>query len=97
MSARAAGIPKPAHFNPPVPALIPLSEALSMMGIALCCVWAAYTTLELPQAMAPAEASLEVAVHAVEPPEATVLTSAPCVVVAPSNSCPARQSRSKEP
>ncbi len=25
MSARAAGIPKPARFNPPVPALIPLS------------------------------------------------------------------------
>ncbi len=73
MSAHAAGIPKPAHFNPPVPALIPLSEALPMMGIALCCVWAAYTTSELPQAMAPAAASPEVAAHAAEPPEAAVL------------------------
>ncbi len=35
VSARAAGIPKPAHCTPPVPALIPLSEALPMMGIAL--------------------------------------------------------------
>ncbi len=75
MSARAAGIPKPAHFNPPVPALIPLSVALPMMGIALCCVWAAYTTTEL----------IEVAAHAAELPEAAVLTSAPCTVVAPSN------------
>ncbi len=31
----AAGIPRPTQFNPPVPALIPLSEALPMMGIAL--------------------------------------------------------------
>ncbi len=45
-----------------------------MMGIALCCVWAAYTT-EL----------IEVAAHAAELPEAAVLTSAPCTVVAPSN------------
>ncbi len=85
VSARAAGIPKPAHFSPPVPALIPLSEALPMMGIALCCVWAAYTTSELPQVMAPAAASPEVAAHAAEPPEAAVLASAPCIVVAPSN------------
>ncbi len=85
VSARAAGIPKPAHFNPPVPALIPLSEALPMMGIAFCCVWAAYTTSELPQVMAPAAASPEVAAHAAEPPEAAVLASAPCMVVAPSN------------
>ncbi len=56
-----------------------------MMGIALCCVWAAYTTSELPQAMAPAAASPELAAHATEPPEAPVLTSAPCMVVAPSN------------
>ncbi len=43
VSAHAAGIPKSAHFNPQVPVLIPLSEALPMIGIALCCVWAAYT------------------------------------------------------
>ncbi len=85
MSACAAGIPKPAHFNPPVPALIPLSEALPMMGIALCCVWAAYTTSELPQVMAPAAVSPEVAAHAAKPPKAAVLASAPCMVVAPSN------------
>ncbi len=85
MSARAAGIPKSTHFSPPVPELIPLSEALPMMGIALCCVWAAYTTSELPQVMAPAAASPEVAAHAAEPPEAAVLASAPCMVVAPSN------------
>ncbi len=35
VSARAAGIPKFPHVNPPVPELIPLSEALPMIGIAL--------------------------------------------------------------
>ncbi len=85
VSARAAGIPKSTHFSPPVPELIPLSEALPMMGIALCCVWAGYTTSELPQVMAPAAASPEVAAHAAEPPEAAVLASAPCIVVVPSN------------
>ncbi len=85
MSARAAGIPKSTHFSPPVSELIPLSEALPMMGIALCCVWAAYTTSELPQVMAPAAASPEVAAHAAEPPEVAVLASAPYIVVAPSN------------
>ncbi len=64
-------------LNHPVPALIPLSEALPMMGIALCCIWAAYTTTELPQAMAPTAASPEVAAHAAEPSEAAVLASAP--------------------
>ncbi|XDV14290.1 hypothetical protein PO909_002462 [Leuciscus waleckii] len=52
-----------------------LSEALPMMGIALCCVWAAYTTSELPQ----------VAADAAEPLEAAVLASALCMVVTPSN------------
>ncbi len=85
VSARAGGIPKSTNFSPPVPELIPLSEALPMMGIALCCVWAAYTTSELPQVMAPAAASPEVAAHAAEPPEAAVLASAPCMVLAPSN------------
>ncbi len=85
VSARTAGIPKPTHFNPPVPELIPLSEALAMVGIALCCVWAVYTTTELPQAMAPAAAYPEVVAHAAEPLEAAVLASAPCMVVATSN------------
>ncbi len=49
VSARAAGIPKSTHVNPPVPELIPLSEVLPMIGIALCCIWAAYTTTELPE------------------------------------------------
>ncbi len=84
VSARAAGIPKSAHFNPRVPALIPLSEALPMMGIALCCVWAAYATSRLPQAMAPAAASSKVVALTAEPPEAAVLASAPFMVVAPS-------------
>ncbi len=41
--------------------------------------------------MAPAEASPEVAVHAAEPSEAAVLASAPFMVVASSNACPARR------
>ncbi len=49
VSARAAGIPKSTHVNPPVPELIPLSEVLPMIGIALCYIWAAYTTTELPE------------------------------------------------
>ncbi len=85
VSARAAGIPEPTHFSPPVPELIPLPVVLPTMGIALWCIWAAYTTSELPQVMAPAAASPEVAAHAAEPPEAAVLASAPCMVVAPSN------------
>ncbi len=90
VSAHAAGIPRATHFNPSVLELFPLSEALPMTRIALCCVWAAYTTSELPQAMAPAAASPELAAHAAEPSEASVLASAPCMVVAPRNSCLAR-------
>ncbi len=89
MSARAAGIPKPTHSSPSVPELISLSEALPMMGIALCCVWAAYTTTELLEVAKSTVMSPEVGAHAAEPPEAAVLTSAPYMVVAPSNSCPA--------
>ncbi len=89
VSARAAGIPKPAHFNSSIPVLIPLSEALPMMGIALCCVWAAYTTTELLEVAKSTVMSPEVAAYAAEPPEAAVLASAPCMVVAPSNECPA--------
>ncbi len=90
VSARAAGIPKSTHSNPYVPELISLPEALPMMGIALCCVWAAYTTTELLKVAKSTVMSPEVAAHAAEPPEAAVLTSAPCIVVAPSNSYPAR-------
>ncbi len=89
VSARAAGIPKPAHFNSSVPVLIPLSEALPMMGITLCCVWAAYTTTELLEVAKSTVMSPKVAAYAAEPPEAAVLASAPCMVVAPSNECPA--------
>ncbi len=67
VSACTAGIPKPTHFNPSVPELIPLSEALPMMGIALCCVWAAYTTTELPVVATSTVMSPEVAADAAEP------------------------------
>ncbi len=89
VSARAAGIPKSTHSNPYVPELISLPEALPMMGIALCCVWAAYSTTELLEVAKSTVMSPEVAAHAAEPPEAAVLASAPCMVVAPSNSYPA--------
>ncbi|KAF4095123.1 hypothetical protein G5714_024201 [Onychostoma macrolepis] len=82
VSARTAGIPKPTHSSPPVPELIPLSEVLPMMGIALCCVWAAYTTAALSEVATAATASPEVVAHAAEPPEAAGLTSAPCMLVA---------------
>ncbi|XP_058645675.1 uncharacterized protein LOC131548425 [Onychostoma macrolepis] len=42
-------------------------------------------TAVFPEVMVPAAVSPEVAVHAAEPPEAAVLTSAPRMVVAPSN------------
>ncbi len=67
VSARAAGIPKPTHSSPPVPALVSLSEALPMMGIALCCVWAAYTTTELPEVATSTVMSPEVVADAAEP------------------------------
>ncbi len=62
-------------------------DSLFTVGVAedLCCVWAAYSTPELLQAMAPSAASPEVAARAAEPPEVVVLASTPCVVVAPSN------------
>ncbi len=68
VSVRTAGIPKSTHFDPPAPELITLSEALPRMGIALCCIWAAYTSSELPQGMAPAAAPPEVAAHAATSP-----------------------------
>ncbi len=85
VSACAAGIPKPTHFSPPVPELIPLHVVLPTMGIALWCIWAAYTTTETLETAAATEMSPEVAADAAEPPEAAVLASAPCMVVAPSN------------
>ncbi len=86
-----------------------------MIGIALCCIWAAYTTTGLPEVatsvvtspevaadaaeppevvafvamfpemMVPAGVSPKVAADAAEPPEVAVLSSVPCMVVAPSN------------
>ncbi len=88
MSARAAGIPKPTHSSPPVPALVSLSEALPMMGIALCCVWAAYTTTELPEVVTSTVMSPEVAADAAEPlgvvTLAAVLTEAMALAAASS-------------
>ncbi len=48
VSSHAAGIPKPTLLSPPVFELFPLSVALPTMGIALWCVWAAFTTAEVP-------------------------------------------------
>ncbi len=59
------------------------------MGIAFWCVWAAYTTTELPEVTVATIMSSEVAADAAEPPEAVVLSSVPCMVVAPSNALPA--------
>ncbi len=73
MPARAAGIPKPTHSSPPIPELILLSEVLPMMGIAFWCVWAAYTSTELPEAAAATMMSPEVAADAAEPPEVVAL------------------------
>ncbi len=67
--------PETTHSAPPVHELLPLSETLSRVGIALCCIWAAYTTTGLPQGKA----------SAAEPLQAVVLASAPCKVVLPSN------------
>ncbi len=72
VSARAAGIPKPTHFSPPVPELIPLSKALPMMGITFWCVWASYTTTAPPEVAASTIAFLEVAADAAEPFEVVV-------------------------
>ncbi len=71
VSARAAGIPKPTHFSPPVPELIPLPVVLPTMGIALWCIWAAYTTTETLETAA-TEMSPEVAADAAEPPGVVV-------------------------
>ncbi len=72
MSARAAGIPKPTHFGPPVPELIPLPVVLPTMGIALWCIWAAYTTTEILETAAATKMSPEVAADTAEPPGVVV-------------------------
>ncbi len=75
VSVRTAGIPKSTHFGPLVPELIPLFEALPMMGIALCCVCAAYTTTELPEVAKSTVMSPEVAADAAEPQGIVVLAA----------------------
>ncbi len=82
MSARAAGIPKSPHVNPPVPELVPLSEALPMIGIALCCIWAVYTTTELPEVATSTVMSPEVAADAAEPQGVVALAAVSSEVVA---------------
>ncbi len=72
VSARAAGIPKPTHFSPPVPELIPLPVMLPTMGIALWCIWAAYTTTEILETAAATKMSPEVPADAAEPPGVVV-------------------------
>ncbi len=76
------GIPKPTHSIPPVSELIALSEVLPMMGITFWCVWAAYTTTELPEVMVTTIISSEVAADVAEPPEVvTLVTVFPEVMV----------------
>ncbi len=72
VSACAAGIPKPTHFSPPVPELISLPVVLPTMGIALWCIWAAYTTTEILETAAATKMSPEVAADAAEPPGVVV-------------------------
>ncbi|ROK35860.1 hypothetical protein DPX16_17603 [Anabarilius grahami] len=81
VSVRTAGIPRPTHFSPLAPELIPLSAKLPIMGVALWCIWAAYTTTESP----------EVVAYAAEPPEVAALASAPCVVVVSSDALSANE------
>ncbi len=68
VSARTAGIPKPIHSSPPVPELILLSVVLPTMGIALWCIWAAFTTTETLEMVTATEMSPEVAADTAEPP-----------------------------
>ncbi len=70
VSARAAGIPKPIYSNPPVLELFSLAEALTWMGVALCCVWAAYITHELSETAAAIILPFKVAAESAEPPRA---------------------------
>ncbi|KAL0188154.1 hypothetical protein M9458_015253, partial [Cirrhinus mrigala] len=77
VSSRTAGIPKPTHFHPPVFELFPLSVALSTMGIAIRCLWAAYITTKFPDPTAFKEGLPEVVVEAAEPLEMAVPTPDP--------------------
>ncbi|ROJ78829.1 hypothetical protein DPX16_15354 [Anabarilius grahami] len=83
VSARAAGIPKSAPSSPPAPELIPCLKCSLIIGVALWCIWARYTTDESPEVAAyAAKPSMR---YAAEPYEAAVLASAPCMVVVSSN------------
>ncbi len=87
-SAGAAGIPKLTHSSPPVPELIPLSVALPIMGIALWCVWAAYTTTEPPEVAASILISPKVVADAVEPPEVVAHAAVSPEAMAPATVSP---------
>ncbi len=97
MSARAAGIPEPTHSSPPVPELIALSEVLPMMGIAFWCVWAAYTTTELPEVTVATIMSSEVAADAAEPPEVVALVAVFPEVMVPAAVSPKVAADAAEP
>ncbi|KAL0193382.1 hypothetical protein M9458_011678, partial [Cirrhinus mrigala] len=70
--SRAAGIPKPALTNLPVPEVIPLSAALPIWGIAFWCLWATIITAKTPEPSTPTDGSPEVVAEAAEPPEMAV-------------------------
>ncbi len=84
MSVRAAGIPKPVPIplSPYVPELISPSNALPLMRIAFWCVWAAYTTTELPEVARSTVMSPEVAADAAEPQGVVALNAASSEVAA---------------
>ncbi len=82
MSVGTAGIPKHTHSSNPVPELITLSVALTIMGIALWGVWAAYTITE-PLEAAASTVSPEVVADAAGPPEVVALTAVSPEAMAP--------------
>ncbi len=96
-SAGAAGIPKLTHSSPPVPELIPLSVALPIMGIALWCVWAAYTTTEPPEVAASILISPKVVTDAVEPPEVVAHATVSPEAMAPAAVSPKVAAYAAEP
>ncbi len=81
VSARAAGIPKPIYSNPPAPELFSLAEALTWMGVALCCVWAAYITHELSETAEAIILPFVVAAESAEPPRAVASAAVSSEVV----------------
>ncbi|KAL0152196.1 hypothetical protein M9458_051919 [Cirrhinus mrigala] len=64
VSSLAAGMPKPVLTNTSVPEVIPLSAALPIWGIAFYCLWAAFTTTEVPEPATSMEALPVVAAKA---------------------------------